>query len=703
DLPGGRQAGPRRVRRRRQAHPRPVRSGGGLLRHGLAAPAAQRRLCPRRPQPLQRHRPRLRRHLREPDHRRRRHQLLDPPGDPADRRWRRDAVAAQRRAGRPALEQGLRPVHLREPRHHHHRFRHRRRPDAAAAPVVQLQPPLVRQRPDRGAGAQPAGALEQHRLGPVDRADLPALLHPEHHLPPVRRHAHSGRRISLAVPRQVPVFGAGQPAADLLTMRALSFLLFCVLGLGGSVQAYEHDKDPPREIHYAETPAAPRYQGAQEARDKSAGCNSCHTATDHATMHLNPGVVLGCTDCHGGNAAVTLAQGVGRDEPAYRKTLDQAHVQPRYPDSWHYPSSANPQASYALLNRESPEFVRFINPSDYRVAREACGACHLPIIEAAERSLMSNGAMFFEGASYNNGILPFKRSVIGETYTRDGQAAVISDPSATPDPNETAKGVLAKLFPLPPWEVVPQADVFRIFERGGRNISNLFPETGLPDSTGEIQKLEEPGRPDFRQSNRGPGTGNRIAVPVINLTKTRLNDPYMWFLGTSEQPGDYRSSGCAGCHVVYANDRDPLHSGPYAKFGNEGMTQTVDPTSPKNEPGHPLKHVFTRSTPTEQCMVCHMHQPNIFLNSMLGYTMWDYESDAPAMWPEKQKYPTDAEIRAINERNPEEAAIRGKWSDPEFLKNVSGLNPTLKDTQFADYHGHGWNFRAIFKRDRKGD
>jgi len=486
-------------------------------------------------------------------------------------------------------------------------------------------------------------------------------------------------------------------------MRALSFLLFCVLGLGGSVQAYEHDKDPPREIHYAETPAAPRYQGAQEARDKSAGCNSCHTATDHATMHLNPGVVLGCTDCHGGNAAVTLAQGVGRDEPAYRKTLDQAHVQPRYPDSWHYPSSANPQASYALLNRESPEFVRFINPSDYRVAREACGACHLPIIEAAERSLMSNGAMFFEGASYNNGILPFKRSVIGETYTRDGQAAVISDPSATPDPNETAKGVLAKLFPLPPWEVVPQADVFRIFERGGRNISNLFPETGLPDSTGEIQKLEEPGRPDFRQSNRGPGTGNRIAVPVINLTKTRLNDPYMWFLGTSEQPGDYRSSGCAGCHVVYANDRDPLHSGPYAKFGNEGMTQTVDPTIPKNEPGHPLKHVFTRSIPTEQCMVCHMHQPNIFLNSMLGYTMWDYESDAPAMWPEKQKYPTDAEIRAINERNPEEAAIRGKWSDPEFLRNVSGLNPTLKDTQFADYHGHGWNFRAIFKRDRKGD
>ncbi len=38
------------------------------------------------------------------------------------------------------------------------------------------------------------------------------------------------------------------------------------------------------------------------------------------------------------------------------------------------------------------------------------------------------------------------------------------------------------------------------------------------------------------------------------------------------------------------------------------------------------------------------------------------------MWPEKQKYPTSAEIREINKRNPEEAAIRGKWSDPEFLQ-----------------------------------
>jgi hypothetical protein len=37
------------------------------------------------------------------------------------------------------------------------------------------------------------------------------------------------------------------------------------------------------------------------------------------------------------------------------------------------------------------------------------------------------------------------------------------------------------------------------------------------------------------------------------------------------------------------------------------------------------------------------------------------------------------------------------------MRNVYDLNPELKDTQFADYHGHGWNFRAIFKRDREGN
>ena len=461
------------------------------------------------------------------------------------------------------------------------------------------------------------------------------------------------------------------------------------------------DEEKPRAVTYAVTPPAPRAQAPEEAVRKSEGCLTCHTTTDALSMHKNPGVVLGCTDCHGGDAGVKAA-GVGHQDPKYRELLEQAHVLPRYPETWKFPSSANPKQSYTLLNKESPEYIRFVNPSDYRVVRESCGACHQKFINAAERSLMATGAMLWGGASYNNGIVPYKNYILGEAYTRDGEPGKIESPVKV-DEKMKARGVLEALYPLPAWETVPPADPFRIFERGGRNIVTQFPEIGLPNALGQLQRLEEPGRPDIRQSNRGMGTGIRVAIPVLNITKTRLNDPFTWFLGTNDQPGDYRTSGCGSCHVVYANDRDPRHSGPYAAYGHWGTTQTKDPTIPRDEPGHPIRHEFTRAIPSSQCMICHMHQPNMFMNTFLGYTMWDYESDAPLMWPKEAKHLSFHEEREILNRNPEGAAVRGSWGDLDFLSKVwTDVNPKAKDTQFADYHGHGWNFRAIYKRDRKG-
>ena len=53
------------------------------------------------------------------------------------------------------------------------------------------------------------------------------------------------------------------------------------------------------------------------------------------------------------------------------------------------------------------------------------------------------------------------------------------------------------------------------------------------------------------------------------------------------------------------------------------------PIGAVKESGHPIRHAFTRAIPTAQCMNCHMHQPNIFLNSYLGYTGIEYhETDA---------------------------------------------------------------------------
>ncbi|MGK0439829.1 MAG: hypothetical protein ACJATK_002793, partial [Paracoccaceae bacterium] len=300
-------------------------------------------------------------------------------------------------------------------------------------------------------------------------------------------------------------------------------LLGSILGIAKLMAA---GGEVPQKVDYPFYPPAPKSQTQSLADTKSEGCVSCHTSSDRHTMHSNPAVVLGCTDCHGGdpsvqapadhNAFVSISShfrktaeadadskpehndgqadylaekaagvsekidaqsdnadsyskdadshsegadssghGKGHKEykPDYRAAMDAAHVTPTLPKTWHYPSSANPAHAYTILNAESPEFVRFVNPGDYRIAEEACGACHLPIIKAAKRSLMSTSAMFWGGASYNNGILPYKNYILGEAYTREGLPASIQGPLVE-NPEILAKkyGVLPSLLPLPAWE-----------------------------------------------------------------------------------------------------------------------------------------------------------------------------------------------------------------------------------------------------------
>ena len=282
-----------------------------------------------------------------------------------------------------------------------------------------------------------------------------------------------------------------------------------------------------------------------------------------------------------------------------------------------------------------------MNPSDYRVATEACGACHLEIIEASVRSMHSTGVMLWGGAAYNNGILPYKRYILGESYDRNGVGTTLYGPKIPDDQKQAAEdaGILPVLHPLPTWETIKQGDIFRVFERGGRNIGNLFPETGLPDALGQLQRIEEPGRPDFRQSNRGPGTGARIAVPVINITKTRLNDPFTWFLGTNDQPGDYRSSGCASCHVVYANDRDPRHSASTRSTVTTVSSITVGSDDrPRTTPD--IRSSTRSRARFRRASACLPHAPAEHVHEQFP-RLHDVglRIRRAAMWPEKQQYP----------------------------------------------------------------
>lgn len=64
---------------------------------------------------------------------------------------------------------------------------------------------------------------------------------------------------------------------------------------------------------------------------------------------------------------------------------------------------------------------------------------------------------------------------------------------------------------------------------------------------------------------------------------------HVWTEGAKRE-GDYRSSGCAACHVIYHDD---------------GKYRGGDPTIPSASPDHPMHHRITKKIPPSQCVHCH--------------------------------------------------------------------------------------------------
>jgi hypothetical protein len=198
------------------------------------------------------------------------------------------------------------------------------------------------------------------------------------------------------------------------------------------------------------------------------GCLKCHdkiepmhkfgpTATLDKLDQGRDALGLTCTACHGGNPAAT--------------EKDSAHVRPRFPREWESAGKFKiPERSGPLLARESPEFVRFINPGDLRAAGKTCGSseCHSTETNAASNSMMRHGAMLWGAALYNNGGFPIKDTSFGESYSADGAPQrLIQTPQPTAE-QRRSKGVLSFLDPIPRWEISQPGNVLRDFERGGK-------------------------------------------------------------------------------------------------------------------------------------------------------------------------------------------------------------------------------------------
>ncbi len=273
-------------------------------------------------------------------------------------------------------------------------------------------------------------------------------------------------------------FSRGTPLVAALVILAFSILGFGVRGLARGVPAQSGEV---------------RGQSREEVERKSAGCLSCHSPMDEATMHPTKTVQLGCTDCHGGNSSASVVSGTPSNTREYAEAKQKAHIQPR--DAIFRSRGAAAPDIFAKWLKESAEYVKFVNPGDLRVAPETCGTagCHASETRAVSTSMMTHTGFLWGAALYNNGAIPTKNARFGESYDRDGQPQSLKT-FPPPTAEETRnKGILPDLIPLYRWEISQPGNVLRVFERGGEKKAEL----------GNPTRSEEPGKPDDQLSERG--------------------------------------------------------------------------------------------------------------------------------------------------------------------------------------------------------
>ncbi len=391
-----------------------------------------------------------------------------------------------------------------------------------------------------------------------------------------------------------------------------------------------------------------------EAAAKSDGCIVCHQNVhdphDKETLHL------GCVDCHGGDA-----DGQGRPDRPRPAALSRGLADVGQPGALLH--AAQPRVAGVHPLRQSRRSAR--RPHQLRHRR-------LPRHEVLQnrKSMMTHGCMLWGAALYNNGAVPDKRLRFGESYSMNGvpqRLQTVPPPTEEEMPQEGRRAVPRSAAAL-------RDHASRATSSASSSAAAAFrPEVGIP----EPRRRSGPAV-RTRLSDRGLGTENRTDPVFLGLQKTRLLDPTLNFLGTNDHPGDYRSSGCTACHVIYANDRSPVNSGPYAKYGNRGLSFSTDPTIPKDEPAIRSSTSSPRATriPTSQCIVCHIHPGTNVMNSYLGFMWWDEETDGELMYPPQQKHPDRRGIRPVADVQPRRSGRRAAiWSDPEFLENVCRPEP----------------------------
>jgi hypothetical protein len=228
---------------------------------------------------------------------------------------------------------------------------------------------------------------------------------------------------------------------------------------------------------------------------ESSGCHG-QTGSDNGIEIAHAGSPLSCTDCHGG------------DGDAEEK--EAAHVAPA-------PQWVADRGGYLRnlsmneLDQVDPDYLRFSNPGDYRVASQSCGSasakagdgnCHQSLVESNQRSVMATFAGHFNVPRYQAGQQD-RPALFGATDIAD-----LNYPS--PAPPGTVPSLVQAVIPA---------------ENAPRDSVDTLMDHYLPKNCTHCHQ------------------GN---------------------FGRNDARGNFRSSGCTACHMTYNDDGISLSSDPVA-------------------------------------------------------------------------------------------------------------------------------------------
>ena len=208
---------------------------------------------------------------------------------------------------------------------------------------------------------------------------------------------------------------------------------------------------------------------------------------------------LSCVDCHGGNGTATTKAGGASGADVPRRVARPRRTRTE---------------TYTLLNHERHEWIRFVNPSDLRVAPD-----RLRTLSRRHRPHRAEGPDGQQRAGLQHRALQQR---VGAVQGRDVRRELHAARRAADHPHHSAadrrrnprpRASCPVLLPLPRFEIGQPGNIFRIFERGGGPKSEL----GNPEPRRRARPAGRV-RPAIAASARRPS----VDPVILGAQKVRL-------------------------------------------------------------------------------------------------------------------------------------------------------------------------------------